>query len=119
MVTVQLSDDDWSLVIKYWQDLQKHLNHPDDLKKINFLNRIIFKSTDVNISHSQTTAGIVTADDKDRTNISAISIAKMSEIMNEIDNELEKREKKLDDLKTVDDERKIDSKIRTFIVEPV
>ena len=108
---VQVSDSNWSIVIKYWKDLQKHLNQPDDLKKIDFLNQVIFESAGSNTLHSQSS---VTTTTKTETNISSISIATMSEIMNEIDNEL-------DDLHTVDDEMKIniDSKIKTFIVEPV
>ena len=126
MARIQVSDHDWSIVVQYWKDLQKHLNQPDDLKKIDFLNRVIFKSAGVNRLHSQSSATVTTAktagvitDQKDRINISSISIETMSEIMNEIDNDLSKREKKVDDSKAVDDEIKIDSKIKTFIVEPV
>ena len=91
MVILQISDHDWSLVLKYWKELEKHLNHPHDFKEhIDFLNRIIFDS-----------AG-----------------------QNRIKTEKEKeREKKVDDLKEEeddnDDEVKIDSKLKTFIVEPV
>ena len=117
MVTVQVSDSDWSLVLKYWQDLQKHLNQPDDLKKIDFLDRSIFKSAGLNTAQSQSSAGVT--DVKDKANMSSISISTMSEIMKEIDNELSQRENKVDDLKTFDEEMKIDSKIKRFIVEPV
>ena len=40
----------------------------------------------------------------------------MTEIMNEIDNELPKTEKKID---IGDDEMKMDEKVKTFIAEPV
>ena len=128
MVNVQVNDSEWLIALKYWQDLQKHLNQADDLQKIEFLNRIIFESTGLNTLDSQsslvvtttktkpktqTKAALFAADGKDRIKISSISIATMSEIMNEIDNELEEREN------TIDDEMKIDSKIKTFIVEPV
>ena len=108
VVKVQVSESECSIAIKHWEDWQKHLSHPDDLKKIDFLNRIIFESPALNTSlHSQYS---VTTTRK--TNISSISIETMSEIMNEIDNEL-------DDSKTVDDDMKIDSKIKKFIAEPV
>ena len=115
-----MSESDWSIAIKYWKDLQKNLNHPDDLKKIDFLNRVIFESGGLNKLHSQSSATTTrktktksaVADGKDKRNIASISIETMSEIMNEIDDEL-------DDSKKVDDDMKIDSKIEKFIVEPV
>ena len=114
VVKVQVSDSDWSIVTKYWKDLEKHFTHPDDREKIDFLNRVVFESAGSNTLHSQssitvttikrTKAAVLAAYDKYTRNIPLVS--------NEIDNEL-------DDLKTVDDEMEIDSKIKTFIVEPV
>ena len=97
MVTLQISDHDWSLVLKYWKDLQKHLNHPDDFKEhIHFLNRIIFQS------HGQNT---------------------QIKTKNTIKTQKEKeKETKVDDLKEEEDDNdevKIDSKLKTFIIEPV
>ena len=83
MVTVQVNDHDWSLVLKYWRDLQEHLNQPGDQDKIDFLNKIIFKS-----------AGLNRFDPKS--------------------SETTERE-----IKTDDEEISIDSKLKTFIVEPV
>ena len=83
MVTVQVSDHDWSLVLKYWRDLQEHLNQPGDQEKIHFLNQSIFKS-----------AGLNRFDPKS--------------------SEKTERERK-----THDEEISIDSKLQTFIVEPV
>ena len=113
VVTVQVSDSEWSTVIKYWKELQKHLNQPDDREKTDFLNRVVFELTGLKKLHSQSSVTTTTTT-KTTANISSISVEIMSEIMNEIDNELDKTEKKIDD-----DEMKIDDKIKTFIVEPV
>ena len=97
MVTLQVSDNDWSLVLKYWKEVEKHLNHPDDFKEqIDFLNRIIFESAGQNTAKTKNT--IKTQKAKER-----------------------ERDKKVDDLKQDDDDddMKIDSKLKTFIVEPV
>ena len=95
MVTLQISDQDWYLVLKYWKELEKHLNHPDDIKEeIDFLNRIIFQSPGQN-TQIKTKTRIKTEKEK---------------------------EKKVDDLKEEedgDDEVKINSKLKTFVVEPV
>ena len=95
MVTLQISDDDWSLVLKHLKELEKHLNHPDDFKQeIDFPNRIIFQSSEQN------------------TRIKTKNTAKPEK----------EREKKVDDLKEEEDdndEMKIDSKLKTFIIEPV
>ena len=98
MVTLQISDHDWSLVLKYWKELEKHLNHPDDFKEhIHFLNHIIFQSPGQN-TQRKTKNTIKTEKEKEK-------------------------EKKVDDLKQEeddgDDEVKMDSKLKTFIVEPV
>ena len=120
MVTVQVSDHDWSLVLKYWRELEKHLNHPDDREKIHFVNQIIFESASLNKLEKK--EGGLLKEVEGTSNISPISIEKMSQIMNEIDNELSKSkiEKKSEDLKDEeDDEMKIDSKVKRFVVEPV
>ena len=98
MVTLQISDHDWSVVLKYWKELEKHLNHPHDFKEhIDFLNRIIFQSHGQN-TQRKTKNTITTQNEKEK-------------------------EKKVDDLKEEkddgDDQMKIDSKLKTFIVEPV
>ena len=90
MVTLQVSDHDWSVVLKYWKEIEKHLSHPDDFKEeIDFLNRIIFQSPGQNTLDSKSSGTGKT--------------------------------KKVDDLKEEDDddEMKIDSKIKRFIVQPV
>ena len=95
MVTLQISDHDWSVVLKYWKELKKHLDHPDDFKEqIDFLNRIIFQSPGQNTQRKT---------------------------KNTIKTEKEK-EKKVADLKEEEDDNdqvKIDSKLKTFVVEPV
>ena len=108
VVKIEVTDSQWSTVLEYWKDLKKHLNHGDDhKKKIDFLNRVIFQSAGSNTSlHSQssinttikkTKAAVVAVYDKYTTSITLIP--------NEIDGEL--------------DDMKIDSKMKTFIVEPV
>ena len=99
MVTLQISDHDWSVVLKYWKELEKHLNHPDDFKEhIDFLNRIIFQSPGQN-TQIKTKNTIRTQKKKQK-----------------------EREIKVDDSKEEEDdndEGKIDSKLKTFIIEPV
>ena len=124
MLNLQVSQSDWLLAKKYWVDLKKHLNHPDDSKKFSFVNRVIFESSGLNNVHNSqslsttgsltTTTTTLVADEKDATNIP--SITTMSEIINEIDNELEKTDKKVDESQT---SIKIDPKIKAFICEPV
>ena len=113
MLSIQTSESDWSIAIKYWHDLGKHLNDPDDRKKVDFLNRIIFESASPNAHNSQSSAtGAVTTE--------IPSIRTISEIMNEIDNELEKGDKKTDDANQLQAVGiKIDEKIKAFIREPV
>ena len=112
MLSIQVSESNWSTAKKYWHDLGKHLNDPDDRKKVDFVNRIIFESASLNGHNSQSsTTGAAT------TKIP--SITTISEIMNEIDNELEKTEKKIDDLQLQAVGTKMDEKIKAFIREPV
>ena len=116
MLKLHVSQSDWSLAKKYWHDLGKHLNRPDDTKKVDFLNRTIFESAGLNGLHSQSsTTG--SADEKDRTLTNIPSIGTMSEIMNEIDNELETTEKKINESQTV--KIKMDEKMKAFIRRPV
>ena len=119
MLNIQVSEPDWSTGVKYWHDLAKRLNQPADLQKVDFLNRIIFESAGLKTKTSQSTTTVTTAlvaaDGKDIVNIPPIEI--VSEIMSEIDDELEKTERKVDDSQTV--EIKIDEKIKAFIREPV
>ena len=111
MLSIQVSEYDWSIGTKYWHDLGKHLNDPDDRKKVDFLNRVIFESASLNAHNSQS-AGAATTE--------IPSIRTLSEIMNEIDNELEKGDKKTDDANQLQAVGiKIDEKIKAFIREPV
>ena len=115
MLNIQVSQSDWAIAKKYWHDLGKHLNQPDDTKKVDFLNHIFFESAGLNKYHSQSST-TPAADDKDSTT-NIPSITTMSEIMNEIDNELEKTDLKIHDSQTTD--FKMDETIKAFIVEPV
>ena len=44
MVNIKVSKSDWSTVKDYWNDLKEHFHGPDDLKKVDFVNQIIFES---------------------------------------------------------------------------
>ena len=124
MLNIQVSESDWTTVVKYWHDLKQHLSQSHDKNKVDFLNRIIFESAGLTAFNSQystirgvTTTIVAPADVKDKTKIP--SIGTMSEIMNEIDNELEfeNTDRKVNDSQTI--EIKIDEKIKPFISEPV
>ena len=60
MPNIKVSESDWSIVKKYWDDLKKRLNQPDDSKKVDFLNRVIFDSAISCENESDTSSGSVT-----------------------------------------------------------
>ena len=96
---LEVSDCEWSTVLEYWKDLQKHLNdRDDDKKKIEFLNHVIFESAGLKKSlHSQCSIKTTTTINKTKEAVVAV----------------------YDKYTKFDDDIKIDSKMKTFIVEPV
>ena len=62
MVNIKVSKSDWSTAKDYWNDLQEHFHEPDDLKKVDFVNQIIFESARScqNESESDTSESVTT-----------------------------------------------------------
>ena len=58
MLNIKVSESDWSIVKEYWDDLQKRFQ-PDDLKKVDFLNRVVFESSSSCENESDTSSGSV------------------------------------------------------------
>ena len=94
----QVSASDWLTTKKYWKELEKLSVKPDDRKKTEFVNRIIFGSAGVN----QTATPEIP------------SISTMNEILTEIDIEAA-----VESPNTTTADAPIDDKIKKFISEPV
>ena len=112
MPNIQVEESNWSIAQHYWHDLKKHLNSPDDRKKVEFLNRIIFESADLNAFDYQSLNSTTTVKATERENETASDIPPietMTELMNEIETELETTEVKVDDSQNV--ETKSDGKM--------
>ena len=109
VVKIEVNDSEWSTVLQYWKDLQKHLNdRDDDKKKIEFLNRVIFESAGLNTS-LDSQSSIKTTIKKTKEAVVAV-YDKYTKYIPLISNEIDAK---------LDDDMKIDSKMKTFIVEPV
>ena len=138
MIRFELNDSDWTTSKRYWNELKKRFTKPDDAKKAEFINRVLFKSSARNVS-SQTNPP-----DSSTTTIATIttttpipSINSISEIMNEIDNEIKSNSKndidiinnsdiKTQELKTItttqaqeEFENKACKELKRFIGKPV
>lgn len=127
MIKLQVKHSDWVTTQTYWKDLQKLLVTPDDHKKAEFVNRVIFESGGVNeiISNS--------VKDVDITETEIPSINTISQIMKEIDSESRiasddsKKETPESVTTTVAEAKtetetlvaKMDEKIKQFMSEPV
>ena len=108
MIHLQVSESDWLTTGSYWKDLCKHVASPDDQKKVQFLNKIIFESSGLN-KLSQPT---------DTTTTEIPSISTMNEIMKEIDHDVAITTKATKNKNNKKQNNKND-KIKIFIAEAV
>ena len=110
MIRFALSDSDWQTCKGYWGDLRTLFAKPDDAKKAQFMDRVLFESSSLNDSSSKP---------------SIPSIDSMAEIMNQIDEELKNDQDNQTDIKTnqlqTTTERKYNytKELKRFIHEPV
>ena len=107
-----MSKPDWLTTKKYWDELSKHFVWPDDRKKVDFINQIIFESSGQN---ELSNTGTITT-----TETEIPSINTMNEIMKEIDNEVAiTTTTTTAQTKEESKSATIDEEMKKFIVEPV
>ena len=113
MPNIQVEESNWSIAQHYWHDLKKHLNSPDDRKKVQFLNRIIFESAGLNAFdyQSSNSTTVKAPERKDEIAPDIPPIEKLTDLLDEIDqeNKFETTEVKVDDSQNV--ETKSDGKM--------
>ena len=124
MIKFELNDSNWKTSKQYWNELKKQFIKPDDAKKADFIDRVLFDSSSQNISlnsHALMHASSVDALPTTTTVATPIpSMHIMSEIMSEIDKELKTDEKKNDNYNVIDSKmHEANEDLKQFIRKPV
>ena len=110
MIKVELSETDWLTSKSYWNELTKCFVNRTDRKKADFISNVLFESR-----HASNMI------DSQPAEISSVSVNTMSELMNEIDEELKTNDSSISNVSnhTKNDGIDLDENIKKLIHEPV